>query len=218
MGNWALRTLRAAAGLIFVLLCLAVAAYAFAYLYGDFRPRNPFDRRFALAGLAVPAHLFGAGLALALAPLQLWQGLRNRVPRAHRLVGWLYAFGVLIGGLGGLALAPNAHAGWASGAGFLLLALVWLATTGLGIGHAVAGRFGEHRRWMLRSVALTAAAITLRLTLAVGQGALHLPFATVYVFAAWSCWTVNLLVVELWLRRAGTAARQGPAVSVAAAG
>ncbi|HWU53187.1 MAG TPA: hypothetical protein VN153_10250, partial [Tahibacter sp.] len=66
--------------------------------------------------------------------------------------------------------------------------------------------------------ALTAAAVTLRLTLGIGQGVLHLPFATVYVFAAWSCWTVNLLIVELWLRRSGAAARGWPAVSVAAAG
>lgn len=119
-----------AARLIFVLLSLAVAAYAFAYLYGDFRPRNPFDRRFALAGLAVPMHFFGAGLALVMAPLQLWQGLRRRLPRLHRLAGWLYAGGVLIGGLGGLMLAPDAQAGWASGSGFLLLAACCLRWSG----------------------------------------------------------------------------------------
>lgn len=213
MGIRAMRGLRAAGWLIFVLSSLAVAAYAFAYLYGDFRPRNPFDRRFVLAGLAVPMHFFGAGLALALAPLQLWAGLRRRLPRLHRLVGWLYAGGVLIGGLGGLTLAPNAHAGWASGGGFLLLALVWLATTAFGIAQAIAGRIDAHRRWMLRSVALTGSAITLRLMLAAGQGLLHLPFATVYVFAAWSCWTVNLFAVEFWLRRRGGAARPVPSVA-----
>jgi len=215
MGIWVRRGLRAAGWLIFVLLSLAVATYAFAYLYGDFRPRNPFDRRFVLAGLAVPAHFFGAGLALGLAPLQLWEGLRRRLPRLHRLAGGLYAAGVLSGGLSGLLLAPNAHAGWASGSGFLLLALAWLAVTAVGLREAVAGRIAAHRRWMLRSVALTGAAITLRLTLGVGQGLLQLPFATVYVFAAWSCWTVNLLAVELWLRRADAVARR-PALSAAA--
>lgn len=70
---------------------------------------------------------------------------------------------------------------------------------------------------MLRGVALTGSAITLRLTLAVGQGLLQLPFATVYVFAAWSCWTVNLFAAELWLRRKDAASRC-PALSVAAAG
>lgn len=200
------------AGLVFAALCLAVAAYAVGYLYGDFRPRNPFDRRFALAGLAVPAHFFGAGLALALAPFQLSALLRRRLPRLHRLVGWLYVGGVLIGGLGGLALAAGAYRGWASGAGFALLAVVWLACTGIGVAHAVRGDLERHRRWIWRSVALTASAVTLRLMLGLGTGALQLPFPLVYVTSAWACWLVNLAVCELLLRWP-----PGPALRSAAA-
>lgn len=185
---------------VFALLCAAVAVYAFRYLYGNFRPRNPFDRHFAAAGLAVPAHFFGAGLALLLAPLQLSGGLRRRLPRLHRIAGWLYAAGVLIGGVAGLLLARNAHGGLASGSGFALLAVAWLASTGLGIRHAIAGEHAQHRRWMWRSVALTSSAVTLRLMLVLGQGVLHLPFVTVYVAAAWLCWTLNLALVEGWLR------------------
>lgn len=205
MGSWAVSMARRTAHLVFAALCLAVAAYAVGFLYGEFQPRNPFDRRFAVAGLAVPAHFFGGGLALALAPFQVWARLRRRIPRWHRIAGWLYAGGVLIGALGGLKMAANAHGGWASGAGFALLALVWLTATALGIGHAVAGDIERHRRWMWRSVALTASAVTLRLELAIGQGALQLPFLTNYVFAAWSCWTVNLVLAEWWLRRRGPA-------------
>ncbi len=53
------------------LACAALAAYAFAYLHGDYRPNNPFHVQFAVSGLDVPGHLFGAGLALLLVPLQL---------------------------------------------------------------------------------------------------------------------------------------------------
>ncbi len=200
MGMWIGRLTRAAAKAVFALLCAAVAVYAFHYLYGSFRPRNPFDQHFAVAGLAVPAHFFGAGLALLLAPLQLSAAVRRGLPRLHRVAGWLYAAGVLIGGLGGLLLARNAHGGVASGSGFALLAVVWLASTGLGIRHAIAGDHARHQRWMWRSVALTSSAVTLRLMLAVGQGVLHLPFVTVYVAAAWLCWTVNLALLEGWLR------------------
>lgn len=147
---------------VFALLCAAVAVYALRYLHGNFRPRNPFDQHFAVAGLAVPAHFFGAGLALLLAPLQLSGELRRRLPRLHRIAGWLYAAGVLIGGLAGLLLARNAHGGLASGSGFALLAATWLASTGLGIRHAIAGEHAQHQRWMWRSVALTSSAVTLR--------------------------------------------------------
>lgn len=199
--QWAGKTIRVLAGLIFAGLCVAVAVYAFGFLYGEYRPRNPFAVRFARSGLDVPAHFFGAGLALLLAPLQIYAALRRRWPQLHRTAGWLYAAAVLIGGLSGLSLARNAHGGWASGSGFALLAVTWLWVTALGIGYAIAGDYERHRRWMLRSVALTAAAITLRLMLALGQGVLHLPFVTVYIAAAWGCWTINLALCELWLRR-----------------
>jgi uncharacterized membrane protein len=137
---------------------------------------------------------------LLLAPLQVWGGLRRRWPRLHRQVGWLYVAAVLIGGVSGLSLARNAQGGWITGSGFSLLAVTWLWMTALGVGYAIAGDYESHRRWMLRSVALTAAAITLRLMLFVGQGVLHLPFMTVYISAAWGCWTINLALCELWLR------------------
>jgi len=191
---------RKSAYLLAALACAALAAYAFAYLYGEYRPRNPFHAQFAVSGLDVPGHLFGAGLALLLAPLQLNGWLRRRWPRLHRLGGWLYAGAILIGGVSGLSLARHAQGGAASGAAFALLAAVWMTVTALGIGYAIAGDTVRHRRWMWRSIALTTSAITLRLILGVGTGALRLDFLPVYVFAAWSCWTFNLAVCEAWLR------------------
>ena len=182
------------------LACAALAAYAFAYLYGEFRPDNPFDAQFAVSGLDVPGHLFGAGLALLLAPLQLNGGVRRRWPRLHRIGGWLYAGAILIGGLSGLSLARHAQGGAASGVGFALLAAVWITVTAVGIGYAIAGDTARHRRWMWRSIALTTSALTLRIILGVGAGPLQLPFVPVYIFAAWTCWTFNLAVCETWLR------------------
>lgn len=57
--------LSAARGL-FSLACLATSAYAFAYLFMAVRGGDPFAARFAISGLDVPAHFFGAGLALLL--------------------------------------------------------------------------------------------------------------------------------------------------------
>jgi hypothetical protein len=51
---------------------------------------------------------------------------------------------------------------------------------------------------MIRSYALTSAAITLRLITAIG-GSVGITFYDAYVFAAWASWIINLALVEAWL-------------------
>ncbi|MEH6420674.1 DUF2306 domain-containing protein [Pseudomonas sp. CGJS7] len=205
--------LRWTAALLFGLGCFAVAYYAFTFFSREINLNNPFTARFVVSGWDVPGHIFGAGLALLLAPLQLLSGVRRRWPRLHRLGGGVYAGSILIAAVSALSLAPHAQGGWASGSAFVLLALLWVGFTATGIGYAIRRDFANHRRWMIRSVALTASAVTLRLILGVGAGALHLPMLPVYITAAWACWTVNLALAELILRwpaiRARRAARRG---------
>ncbi|MCD9033698.1 DUF2306 domain-containing protein [Luteimonas sp. Y-2-2-4F] len=185
---------------LFALACTAVALHAFAYLYRTHSPADPFAARFALSGWDVPAHFFGAGLALLLVPVQLSATVRRRWPALHRLSGWLSAAAILVGGLAGLSLAPKAQGGLPSATAFALLSLLWLGVTANGVRLAVAGRFAAHRRWMAYSIALTAAAVSLRLILGLGVGLLQLPFAPVYVAAAWLSWLANLAVCAWWLR------------------
>jgi hypothetical protein len=52
---------------------------------------------------------------------------------------------------------------------------------------------------MIRSFALTLAAVTLRLYLPLSRIA-GIPFYDAYVPIAWLCWVPNLLVAETWLR------------------
>lgn len=89
--------------------------------------------------------------------------------------------------------------------GFGLLAIAWLATTIRGIGLAMQGDRLAHRRWMIRSIALTLAAVSLRLQV-FATLLLDLPFDTAYSVIAWLCWVPNLIVAELILRR-GTSLR-----------
>ncbi len=154
------------------------------------------------APLALIAHLTGGPLALLLAPFQLWSGLRARRPGVHRALGRLYGLAILIGALGSLALVPAFTGSSFAAAGFVALALLWLATTALGIRAARARDFARHRRWMLRSVALTFAAVTLRVMMAPLMAAGWSVNET-YQVTAWGCWLVNLAVIEalLWRRR-----------------
>lgn len=195
LGRFAWWSIRA----VFALTCVAVAAYAFAYLYREFRSDDPFAAQFAVSGWDVPAHFFAAGLALLLVPLQLSAKIRRRLPGLHRLGGWLYVAAVAIGAGSGLSLAQNAQGGLASQAGFTTLSLLWPLATAIGIRYAIAGDTAAHRRWMCRSIALTTGAITLRLMLGTGL-VLQWPFMQVYIAAAWLSWLFNLAVCELMLR------------------
>lgn len=186
---------------IFTALALGVAGYGYAYLYQSFNRFDPFQVKFAAGDWFVPLHFFAAATALALAPLQLSARLRRRWARAHRVAGLSYVVAVLAGGGSGLVLAPQAQGGFPAALGFSCLALVWIAVTARGLGAALAGDFQAHRRWMMRSVALTFAAVTLRLMLGGGVALMGMPFDRVYVAASWLCWIVNLAVCELMLAR-----------------
>ena len=192
--------LRGLAILAFTALSIAVAAYAFAYLYREHSPSDRFAAQFAVSVLDVPAHFFGAGLALLLTPLQLSASVRRLAPRLHRVSGWLTASGILVAALAALSMSRHTQGGPASGVPLAVLALAWLCCMGTGIRRIVAGDVAGHRRWMRRTAALTFAAVTLRLILGAGM-ALHLPPLSVYVFATWACWPINLAVCELLTRR-----------------
>lgn len=59
---------------------------------------------------------------------------------------------------------------------------------------------------MIRSFALTASAITLRIYLGLGT-ALQIPFEDSYPAIAWLCWVPNLIAAELYLRFMDSTAR-----------
>jgi len=181
------------------LLSAGVALYGYHYLLpravippgiGD----NPMARPwlFVHAGFAATALLAG--------PTQFLPRLRLTRPQVHRWLGRIYVFACLSGGAAGLALASGTTAGPIAVAGFGLLAVIWLGCTAQGWRLAIARRFDEHRRWMIRSFALTLAAVTLRIYMplaAIG----HLPPLESYRAIAFLCWVPNLLAAELYLAR-----------------
>jgi uncharacterized membrane protein len=145
-------------------------------------------------------HALAAGLALGLMPFQFWRGLRNRRRDVHRWLGRAYVVAVALGGVSGLYMSFYAMTGPVAGAGFFFLALAWLATTGIALAKVRAGDIAGHQRWMIRSAAVTFAAVTLRIYLPLSVVA-GLPFEPSYTVIAWACWVPNLIVVEWWLRR-----------------
>jgi len=144
-------------------------------------------------------HVAGAGTALMVGSFQLLPALRRR-RTLHRWLGRIYATSCIVGGSAGFMLAFGTTAGPVAAWGFGLLAPIWIYTTAQGWLSARARRFEEHRRWMIRSFALTFAAVTLRLYLPLGVMS-GLTFEQIYVATAWISWIPNLIVAELYLRR-----------------
>jgi uncharacterized membrane protein len=147
-----------------------------------------------------PLHFAAGGVALAVGILQFVTRLRRQLPVVHRWLGRLYVLAVLGSGSAGVVMALQTSAGRVAATGFAVLAILWLWTT-LQAYRAIRARLvARHRVWMMRSFALTLAAVTLRLYLPASQLA-GLAFASAYPVIAWLCWVPNLAIAEILVRR-----------------
>lgn len=192
---------------VMLLLSAAVAVFSYRYLLGvGLLSPNVMANVFARPWLNV--HVAGAATALLIGAVQFVGPLRRRWPSAHRWTGRVYAVACLVGGLGGLMLAIGSTAGPIAAGGFGLLAVAWIGTTTMGWRTALARDFVAHRRWMIRSWALTLAAVTLRLQM-LGGNVLPIDGLEAFRIIAWLCWVPNLLAAELYLRAARPPAPAG---------
>jgi uncharacterized membrane protein len=153
--------------------------------------------------IAFYTHIVFGGLALLLSPVQLSAGVRARVPRLHRVNGRVVLVAIALAGTAGFLLSWFNTAGPIGTAGFGTLAVLWVIFAGLGLRAILRRDVAAHRRWMLRTFALTYAAVTLRLWL-IALIPLLGDFASAYVLVPFLSWVPNLVVVELLLRRSRT--------------
>jgi len=184
----------------FAIFSAGVAAYAFGY---PLMPANSGSifLKLALSDVATPLHIVGGGVALLISPLQFIPSLRTRCPEIHHVVGLLYCVAIIFSASAGFVLAMNAHGGMAAGSGFALLSVLWIGFTVWGLVCAIRKKFTQHQIWLQRSAALTFAAVTLRLMLGIGLSIFQLDYIPLYIFTAWSCWLINLMLLEGWRYR-----------------
>ncbi len=145
-------------------------------------------------------HVVGAMIALVAGPLQFVRAIRTRWPAFHRMTGRIYILGCAIGAPTGLVLALGTTAGPVAATGFAIPSILWPAFTWLGLRAVLEGRVDDHREWMLRSYALIASGITLRLMLPAAMMAGY-EFYPAYRVISWLTWTANLGLCEYFIRR-----------------
>ncbi|UOK63720.1 DUF2306 domain-containing protein [Paenibacillus sp. OVF10] len=152
-------------------------------------------------------HIVTAIFALIIGPFQLFMKPTNDRKRWHRLLGYGYVLSITVSGIVSVYLSLFATGGWIAGLGFMSLDVLWVATTLIATRKIMAKDIQAHKAWMLRSYALTLAAVTLRIWLA-PLNLLLGDFEAGFRVVAWVCWIPNLLVIEVVIFRMRLRQRQ----------
>jgi len=143
-------------------------------------------------------HLTFGGLSLLTGWSQFSEWMRRKNIGFHRWLGKLYVLSVFVSGLAALYIAFYATGGLISSLGFGGLAIAWLSATFLAYQNIRRRNIENHHAWMIRSYALTFAAVTLRLWIPLFQILAPFDFVTSYKIIAWLCWIPNLVIAE-WI-------------------
>lgn len=142
-------------------------------------------------------HVISGMIVLLIGPFQFLPFLRKKYLKLHRWIGKVYVFGILfIAAPTGLIMAFFAEGGLWSTIAFSVMSILWFVTTLMALKKIKQRDIEGHRIWMMRSFALSFAAVTLRLLV---------PFFSLFIIdnedlitisTAWLSWLLNLFVVE----------------------
>jgi len=198
---------------IMTLACLTIVLITSRYLTFDPEVYFPEQREnYLRREFALGVHVLSGVLALLIGPFQFVGRLRRRFVRVHRYLGATYVASATSLGVSGLILATSAYTGLVASLGFTVLDLTMLFTTWAAVRMVAAGRYGEHRRWMIRSFSVILAGVMLRVWtplygVLAGAGIVDFSFETAYAAIAWLCWVPNLLIAIWFTRRSSEVAR-----------
>lgn len=147
-------------------------------------------------------HVMSSSLCLLAGFTQFSKTFLKKFPAVHRLTGWLYVGVILLlSGPSGLIMSLYANGGLISQTAFTTLSLLWMYFTYRAFYFAKAGNYVAHRKFMIRSYALTLSAITLRAWKFLIVLAIRPQPMDAYMLVAWLGWVPNLLLAEWYIRK-----------------
>jgi hypothetical protein len=145
---------------------------------------------FSHIAAAVPCIIFG--------PLLFYRDLLKVNPALHRKIGTYYVYGVLYSAVTVIPLSMSKlHI--LPQTGFTVMAVVWFCVTWLGFMAARNKNFVTHRRWMMRSYAMSFAFIHVNLTYHWIGIYEMMDGVSIKVMQSMVSWQFNLFVVEIYL-------------------
>jgi uncharacterized membrane protein len=147
-------------------------------------------------------HIYLGGISLLVGWSQFSERIRGKRLKLHRLLGKIYVVCVLMSAIAGFYVSFFANGGIVSQLGFSFLAIGWFYTT-LNAYITIKKKDVEsHRKWMIRSYAFTLAAVTLRLWMPILPPLLGINFQDAYIIISWLCWVPNIIIAEIYIRKA----------------
>jgi hypothetical protein len=184
------------------------------------------DRRLGMLG-----HVVGGTIALFTGPLLIWLGETRQWLHLHRRLGFVYLVGAAITCVSAFYLSFTTPIGFLFASGLFGMALACTTSTGLAFLAIQRRNIPQHREWMIRSCVTVFAFVFFRFIFAVleatgvgapqaatagtstqaaGIAALAADVKTLRAsFAAWSSWSIPLLVTEVLLQWPKLARRPG---------
>jgi uncharacterized membrane protein len=144
-------------------------------------------------------HVFSSVLALAAGLTQFSDHVLRNYRRLHRIIGWIYAVDILVINFpAAMIMAYYANGLLPSKIAFTILACLWFWFTLKAVIAARNRNISQHKRFMIRSFALTFSAITLRSWKIILLNTIHPDPLTLYMIDAWIGFVPNLLLAE-WI-------------------
>jgi hypothetical protein len=142
-------------------------------------------------------HISSSIFVIFLGAFQFFPTIFSRFPRWHRISGRFYV-GILLAlaAPSGAVLAVYANAGLPAKTGFFLQSCLWWVVTAAAYRAIKKRDWALHTRMMMRSYALTLAALSLRTESYLMVYIWHTKPIETYVTVTWLSWVGNLILVE----------------------
>ena len=144
-------------------------------------------------------HVYSAIFVLLAGFTQFNARILTNYPKIHKCLGYLYVGFVLVfASPSGIFIGWFANGGLISKTSFIILGILWFWFTLKATLLILKRKITAHKKFMYRSFALAASAITLRLWKVILVYLFHPAPMDVYQIIAWLGWIPNLLIAE-WL-------------------
>jgi hypothetical protein len=142
-------------------------------------------------------HVFTSMLVLIAGFSQFSTTLLQKKPTLHRTLGYIYVINILfITGPAGLIMSFYANGGMIARIAFISLSVLWIFFTAIALYKAIQKDFIAHKKFMIRSYALTLSAISLRSWKVLLAHFTDMRPMDRYRVIAWLGWGLNLLIAE----------------------
>jgi hypothetical protein len=150
--------------------------------------------------IAFYIHITTSLIVMGMGIFQFFPAILQNFTRFHRNMGKLYiALILLLAAPSGLVLAVYANGGLAAKVGFSIQCFVWWLTTYFAFMETKQGNIAKHIDMMLRSYAVTLAAMSLRLESYIMYYVFETKPIETYLTVTWLSWVGNLLIIELFI-------------------